>query len=81
MRELTENELALVSGGGLKGDLVEDWGFGTAVGGTLGAVATGATRGVMIGGAIGGAVGLSWGVGWATGSWIYRRFVKPTITG
>jgi hypothetical protein len=72
IRELTSNEIHLVSGG----DLTDSYAFqGGAMGGMAGSIFgsawTGSTLGASRFGLIGAAIGFSFGLGWGIGSSMY----------
>ncbi len=72
IRELTSNEIHLVSGG----DLLDSYAFqGGAMGGMAGSIFgsawTGSTMGASRFGLIGAALGFSFGLGWGIGSSMY----------
>lgn len=72
IRELTSNEIHLVSGG----DLMDSYAFqGGAMGGMAGSIFgsawTGSTMGASRFGLIGAALGFSFGLGWGIGTSMY----------
>lgn len=73
MRELTSNEIDLVSGGAEEYGIISKWTWGTAIGSVGGGLATSTLRGAAIGGWFGGAIGLSFGLGYAAGTIGYGR--------
>jgi hypothetical protein len=77
IRELTPDEIHLVSGG----DLMDSYAFeGGAVGGMLGSIIgsafTGSSMGASRFGLVGAALGFSFGLGWGIGRSIYGAATK-----
>ena len=71
MRELTENEAELVTGGGGIGEYAADWG---AVGTVVGYIADSTVAGATRGGFTGAMLGTSFGAGYAVGSYMYDSY-------
>lgn len=72
MRELTIEEAAVVSGGGLIGEMAADGGaVGTVAGYIVDSTLAGATRG----GVAGAMIGTSFAIGYVAGSYVYDRFI------
>jgi len=69
IRELTQEELRMVSGGVSMTDAV---GFGGGAGSAVGIIATNTMRGAAAGGALGAALGFAFGAGYAVGTAIYN---------
>ncbi|MBT3531000.1 MAG: hypothetical protein HOA33_12875 [Gammaproteobacteria bacterium] len=68
MRELTNEEIDVVSGAGTIGEWAAD---GAGVGTIGGAIITGGIRGAMMGGAYGGLLGATAGAGYVAGTYLY----------
>jgi hypothetical protein len=71
MRELTENEMEAVAGGGYIADTAAEWGaIGTVVGYVADTTIAGATRG----GFAGAMLGTSYALGYSAGSYAYGMY-------